>query len=426
MLPETAIADVKRPAEKPVHIAPAIPTGGTAKTASRNVVLCAVRYSPNLGDGVISDCLEYSLKAHLPDLQVSHIDLAGRDHFGHTSFKNRSLALRLLPRIPRVLRHRLIKAVLGRKLDGLEPGWRAQIAGADRVIIGGGHLFSDADLNFPLKIARIAKLCREMDVATSLYGIGATSGWSRAGTALFATIADTALRYAAVRDAGSREAACAQLPQLGVPVAVVPDPAVIADQCYGPAPDAVRTAGAGRVGICITANEVLAYHANGAVTGAAGSDLFAQVIDRLCSAGTPVALFTNGAAEDERTLARLWNTPQLACFIADGRLTRHAPFQDPRALAHAISAHDAIIAHRLHASIIAYAYRVPAVGLGWDQKVQSFYAATGRADHCIADSGASAAQICAQLDRARADGIDPAHHDRIRAKAARGIADLLV
>ncbi|MCV6594736.1 MAG: polysaccharide pyruvyl transferase family protein [Silicimonas sp.] len=393
--------------------------------AARRLVICAVRYSPNLGDGIISDCIEYAVRETDPGTEVAHIDLAGRRSFGVGGLRNRRLALKLLPRLPLPLRQRLVTRLLGRRLDGLEPDWRALIGAADGVVIGGGQLFSDADLNFPLKVGRIARICRDADVALAVYGVGVSKNWTERGAALFGQICAADLRHVALRDTESAQSLAAQLPQLTEEIRIVPDPAVVAAAAYGPAPEAVRAVGAGRVGICVTADEVLRYHANSRIAGGAPAALFAGVIDRLCRAGVPVALFTNGAVEDEESLARLWATPDFVPYRKDGRLVRHAAFETPRDLAHGISSHDLILAYRLHASIVAFSYGVPSIGLGWDRKVQSFYEAIGCSELCVRAADVTSEALS---ERIMALPRVPVCEDKRRdfhARALAGVADLL-
>jgi polysaccharide pyruvyl transferase WcaK-like protein len=72
-----------------------------------------------------------------------------------------------------------------------------------------------------------------------------------------------------------------------------------------------------------------------------------------------------------------------------------------------------IIAHRMHACILAHSFAIPAIGLKWDVKLDSFFALSGR-EAFIAD--------CADLDpvtlialthRALAIGVDRAQLDQL-------------
>ena len=44
------------------------------------IALLNVKFSPNLGDGLLSECLERELAHALPGVEVVAIDLAGRAH----------------------------------------------------------------------------------------------------------------------------------------------------------------------------------------------------------------------------------------------------------------------------------------------------------------------------------------------------------
>lgn len=50
------------------------------------VALINVRFSPNLGDGLLAECLHDRLQAHLPNFKFLSLDLTGSSHFSkHTS-----------------------------------------------------------------------------------------------------------------------------------------------------------------------------------------------------------------------------------------------------------------------------------------------------------------------------------------------------
>jgi hypothetical protein len=294
------------------------------------------------------------------------------------------------------------------------------------VVIGGGQIFADCDLNFPIKIGRIARICRDERVSVAVYGAGAGEGWSARGARLFAQLHAVKLQYVALRDERSVAAFTRQMPELDCGIRVVPDPAVLAETVYGPAPEHTLALGRGRVGLCITAAEVLQYHADMPVVGGRHTRVFfLNVIVHLCGQGLSVALFTNGALEDEASLTSLIADPALADIVADGRLIRHAAFLSPRDLAHAISSHDVIVAHRLHASIIAFAYGVPSLGLGWDRKVESFYSLTGREVHCVVDASMTPEYLCHRIIAAKCHPIPDEVRNCLMTQTVQGIADLL-
>ena len=85
------------------------------------LVQFGLAYSPNVGDGIIAECMAHGAKALRPGLTFETIDLSGRSGFGAVTVRNRALALKVLARLPRPLRHQLVLAKLGRLLDRVEP-----------------------------------------------------------------------------------------------------------------------------------------------------------------------------------------------------------------------------------------------------------------------------------------------------------------
>ncbi|TMV68887.1 polysaccharide pyruvyl transferase family protein, partial [Thioclava sp. BHET1] len=175
------------------------------------IVQFGLRYSPNTGDGVIAECIAHGLRGLRPDAEVTMIDMSGRDDFGAVTVRNRDMALRILQALPLVLRQALVRWRLGRLLDRAVPVWARQLDGADMALIGGGQIFSDADLNFCLKIARVSDLLEARQIPVAIHAVGVSQNWTRAGKALFETIWTTDLRRVGPRDQGSLRAWIAQM-----------------------------------------------------------------------------------------------------------------------------------------------------------------------------------------------------------------------
>ena len=84
-----------------------------------------VKYSPNLGDGLLSECLELELRRAIGRPEVVSLDLAGRDQYGPGSWR-REFALTLLERLPARLRRAESPAVFllhGFRLNFSGPTW---------------------------------------------------------------------------------------------------------------------------------------------------------------------------------------------------------------------------------------------------------------------------------------------------------------
>lgn len=334
------------------------------------IVQFGLRYSPNLGDGVISDCLAYGLTHLRPDAQIHTVDISGRDDYGDVTIKNRALIIGLLHYLPQWARHRLAHWKLAKVLDAVEPAWRATLIDADLAIIGGGMLFSDASLNFPIKIARVCQLLNAQATPTAVYGVGVSRNWSHEGTALFSSVFDTDLRMLAMRDETSRRSWAAQTPAASYEPTLVLDPGLLALDCYGPVPEQTD-----RIGICVTDPRILGHHADSEIAGGArGANAFyTDLIGALIYRGHKVTLFNNGAQEDAVAMTEVAADPSMSAHKQSGDLSVAPNARNPAELALIIGAMKGVIAHRLHACIVAYSYGCPIIGLGWDQKLQSFF-----------------------------------------------------
>lgn len=368
-------------------------------------------FSPNLGDGLISDCFAHGVGRVRPGARVVAVDLSGRRDFGEAVVANRARALAVLRRLPRPARHALVEVKLGRVLSRALPAWRRALAGADLAVIGGGQLFSDADLNFPTKVAAAARLARQEGVPVAVHAAGVARNWSPRGTTLFEHLYEADLRHVGLRDAPSIDAWRAQTGGRGPAPARSRDPGVLALDCYGPV-DADD-----RVGLCVAAPEILSYHAErgGAGTGAAAGPAFFEDLARaLLARGHRLRLFCNGAEEDADALARL-----SAALCDAGGAVETAPVPDrPEALARLVGGCSAVIAHRLHACIVAVSYGRPVVGLGWDRKVESFFDEVG-APEAFAPAGTPPARIAERAGCAAAP--PPALRRRLVEEALHGI-----
>lgn len=383
------------------------------------IVQFGLPYSPNVGDGIISETLGHALRAAVPGLDYSSVDISGRAGFGAETVRNRSQALAVLRGLPKRVRGRLVEARLGRMLDRVVPDWTAALEGADLAVLGGGQIFSDADLNFCTKVARVAQVTRAANVPLAICAAGVSQNWSGRGADLFGAVFGADLRLVGLRDAPSIAAWAAQTGGRGPEPVFMRDPGLLAAELYGDpsAPGDV-------VGLGIAAPELLRYHADTPVTGAEGIAFFANLAAELARRGHKVRLFCNGAAEDAAALAKVAAMPAVAALVAEDRIEVVARPERPADLAAVLRDCGVVVAHRMHACIVAWSYRVPVVGLGWDRKVESFLTSVGDEDSF---AGGDAAGVTAVADRAEArlaTGIDAATHARVLEETRTGLARL--
>jgi polysaccharide pyruvyl transferase WcaK-like protein len=387
------------------------------------LVLFNLRYSPNLGDVLLAECLEFGLRAAQPHWDVVALDLTGRRQPGAGS-RRRLAALALLQRLPRWLRHRIAKTLLGRSLTRIRPYWSHELATANGVILGGGNLLADADLNFPLKIAAAFAEVARAGATAAVYAVGVSDNWSREGERLFHdAFRGVRLIDVSVRDERSRAIWLRRMGTDGVPTPrVVRDPGLLAAQCHPPL--ARDSPGARRVGLGVTHPVALRYHADEAMPPpAAFAPWLAELVRALTARGHAVCLFTTGTPEDEAYLTA--TAPALIAAAAPGgSVTRVPLFGSPGEMAGFISTLDLLLAHRLHACVAAYSYGIAHVGFTWDTKLQSFFESVGRARFLCRAVTTSVPDVVDLAGDALRLGIDPARRLAVLTEVRREIAAL--
>lgn len=381
-----------------------------------------VKYSPNLGDGILSECLEAELRRAVPGSTVVSLDLAGRHAYAKGT-PLRAAALKVLERSPPRVRRTLVAALLGRALRArLRPNWRRALQQMDAVVVGGGNLFGDADLNFPLKIDAALAEIRQAGLPAAVFGVGVSDNWSPEGEALFRrAVAGVWLVYASVRDRRSAAIWERRLGPVGISAARIGhDPGLLV--CDHVHRQARGSAGRPTVGLGLIHPVALRYHAPGRYDDAAVTAWFQGLVAACVRRGWHVALFTNGSSEDDRYLRRVG--PALMRAFQPGFVSCVPRFKEPNRLASFVSGLDLLMAHRLHANCTAYSYAVPHLGFTWDEKLESFFALVDRSPFMCRTGVDKPEAIAALGARAMREGVDPVRHGAVLAAARRDIDDL--
>jgi polysaccharide pyruvyl transferase WcaK-like protein len=384
------------------------------------VVTFNVKYSPNLGDGVIAECLEAELARRLTDIRIEAFDLSGRTSRASAAGSSyRVVALKALQRMPAFLRDVVVEGLLRLHLrKKCRPVWRRALRGADLAIVGGGQLIQDGDLNFPVKLSIVASECRRNHVPIALFGLGVAESCSRRGAALISSLLHSDdLVFAGVRDDESARRLC----QRGVKgVVVTPDPGLMASR-FWPVPTR-RPRKRPLVGVGITHPVILQHHGKGQSDYATIKGLYRSLIQRLLASGYDVTCFSNGAQEDQACLDEVVGSMM---DNADERLIRVPCCKTPRELAELVGSLDAVIAHRLHACILAYSYRVVHVGLSWDPKLAAFFASVGRSEYLVDFNDDAVRAMPEVLAAALAHPISASQHQRVLALSSVAIDRLV-
>jgi polysaccharide pyruvyl transferase WcaK-like protein len=337
----------------------------------KKILICAVPFSDNLGDGVIAASLAHIVGLKYPQARVEFLDIAGRQGFAEDNLRGGG-AFRVFANLPLLLRSLIVFLYcLKGYVSSWRRNWSAAVDDADLVVIGGGQLFCDVALNFPAKLFFLSRLLRGKKVVVA--SVGVTAKWSFWGQFLVKRFLNNARPvFYATRDQESADNLHTYFKVPRPQIRVVPDPALI---CADAFPDELSPEKTWDVGICVSSLDALVMnseydHANSTPS----ARFFSSLAETLRAQGLRVLYFTNGAAEDNRVLDEIVSAagkPKPAFVVP-----RH-----PDELVSLISACACIVAHRLHANIVAYGLHIPSVGMNWDKKVASFFELTGRERH---------------------------------------------
>jgi polysaccharide pyruvyl transferase WcaK-like protein len=386
------------------------------------VVRCFnVKYSPNLGDGLLSECLESALIDHGADKATGSIDLAARTKYGDAML-GRGAALKALDAMPDALRQSIVRLPLYVKsITEWRPHFAGGLDGAQAVALGGGNLISDLDLNFPTKLSVAITEAEMRNLPIAIYACGVGSHWSALGLRWLRTaFSSPNMRAVFVRDSASKSLWDEKMgAQTGHEAVVVRDPGLLAARYY-PAPK--RVSGRRPVaGLGIISHVAIRYHSKASIDKASLGVWYVDVARRLIAKGFQVRVFTNGGPEDKADAVRLES--DLRSLGSEEEITFLSQ-ETPAELCAHIADFDVLIAFRMHAIIAAYSYGVPAIALAWDHKLDAFMASVGRRDF-VRDVASTPPEACVALalDIAQA-GLPQDQHDRILEEAHADVGQL--
>ena len=336
-------------------------------------VIAAVPFSDNLGDGVIADNIKSFLHRHnCSDVEVCDISYRSKV----STFKSKGSLMRFFVYLPRFIRQFFVLIFFSIKYfrTGKRYLYR-KISGRDQLLIGGGQLISDVDLNFPLKLYFLIKVAERFDVETRVVSVGVANKWSWLGKLMIKRVLKSrVVANISVRDELSKH----NLREyFGIQnVHVLPDPALMSSlvgeyKCAGLVKSNTTVLGLGVANV-----EGLNYSSDIANSyGDNDAKYIASIVRKSNEVGVSVSLFTNGASEDEAYLHE-----NVIPLLDSERLIYSCLSRSevPGGLVKNIRQFDFVIAYRLHANILAISFNIPSFAVGWDSKVVSFFEAQGR------------------------------------------------
>jgi len=329
------------------------------------VVLFNVKFSPNVGDGVIAESLErfFSVRG----VEAKTFDIAGRSGIveNKRSFSLRELFIKVSSMLPRYLRRAIVVYNAKNVINKKHAEWFQEIQSADLVIVGGGNLVSDADLNFPSKITGVIDICSGLKKPVAFVGVGVSSALSKKAVSMFSSVFKYEnLLGVWVRDSLSKNNfekkfhSCAS---------VIPDPAVSVRSFFSVNKEKVAFPPVA-VNVACPANLVYSGDLLKKVSRLDILSNYQELVDRLLDNGADsVFVFTNGAFEDEEFKS------DLLLRLQDDRVISCDRPKTPDDLVAIISGVRLVMSYRLHACIVAYSLGVKPIGFEWDSKIVAFF-----------------------------------------------------
>lgn len=332
-----------------------------------------VKYSPNLGDGLLSECLEKALIEHGADAAATYsVDLAGRVAYAPGP-ASRTRLLAGLARLPPFIRSAVLRPMLAmQKRRRWAPHYAKHMNDCDGIVIGGGNLFTDMDLNFPTKICEVLRQAATLKLPVAIYGVGVGSHWSKAGQRMMIEALEKAdLFHVSVRDAASK----ANLQSLfggalRIPVNVVRDPGLLISR-YVPSTADERVA---PVGVCLTSAIAVRYHSDVELHDETLLRWYCSLIEKLQARKFEVRLFTNGSPEDVAFAAGVVD------LLGERQGVDWVQPTTPTELASVVASCAAIVGFRMHALIAGASYGRALAALEWDPKLNAFMESLGLGD----------------------------------------------
>lgn len=279
-------------------------------------------------------------------------------------------------------------------------GARRAISSADVLVFGGAPLFNYSYQNFYLRTITTLNLANEYGVPVIFSSIGVEpfDPTNPKCLALKEALALPCVQQITTRD--DYASLQAYVEGTSTPVAHVADPAVFADIVFRDtapprsAPGAARP----RVGLVVTRAGI--FKDNGIAFSEDDQRAFwLDTIRLLTERGYDYRLFTTGHFSDEVFLDSLLRETDVE--LRNAAVTVNSPEE----LIREIRQCQGIIAYRLHASITAFAFDVPSIGLSWNFKVPHFYESVNHGDRALAPERWNAQEVVAALERAIAEGV---------------------
>lgn len=346
----------------------------------KTVVVAGEVYSQNVGDQAIHTCLKYILKEHDPELQVLSLDISGREvPVESEAPREKSKLFELINACSgKGKRKAAINLAYHRLLAQrkYEQQWSSLFEQADGLVIGGGQLLMDNDLDFPLKLSSLAELAKVLGLPVHISACGVGKHWSATAKELFQPVIEQAASIT-VRDELSRDRLVSFLP--GTACQVTADPAILAAEVFtsrtsSNQPDLIGLGVMSREDVNSRLPEQSQF------TEEEWKNLWLDIVTRLVEENMKVEIFTTGSQQDDDFARELFMTVHHINWESISRAVRPGGVKGMLGI---LRGYTLVIGTRLHASILANALGISSLGISWDEKVQAYYKESNMPERCF-------------------------------------------
>lgn len=175
---------------------------------NRKILIVAEVFSENLGDGVIYTSLSDCITRNIPKVEVEKLDLSGQMNWISNpeyvnSYENGSRFVGFFKKSNLIKKIYYAYLWYCKNRPKCIDVWEQKIIDSDRIIIGGGQLFTDGNFGFPPKIFDIYRLCKKHSKPLSIIGCGVGKKWGIIATLFYKKVFCYA-SFISVRDEVSR------------------------------------------------------------------------------------------------------------------------------------------------------------------------------------------------------------------------------
>lgn len=331
--------------------------------AMRKITVFGEIYSENVGDGIIFDNIKHSLvKSSNGMVQVKGIDLSLREEYRK---KKQTLVKRkIIPRTEGIIKCYNMLNWWRRDRKKYEIKWEKEITQSDVVVIGGGQIFTDINMYFPLRIYLVYKLCKKFNKPLVIFSVGGNQKWGFIAKYFYKKVALYS-SLLSVRDKITFNNFYT-MKKVNQKVELILDPGFISNETYS---DIIKSNVEKKESLAIgwQAKKTLSLFSTKLkkMTTDEYFLLWITIVESLTSMGFDIEVFNNGDNNDHIEML------EFVSFCGDKgiKIPHNEKPDTPEELIKIINNYRTILATRLHACIISESMGKVVFPIVWDKKV---------------------------------------------------------